>query len=160
MSAFHLNENKQPPSLSRCPPLPPSLPDFFSSLIPSYLLYYHLFILPPSLLYFNFFPPILLSSLLALYTHAFLLICLFLFLFTFELQRLETVLASITAREGVEKDSMDLLLKFRKQTVRRLQHLQDIKKVHRDVVWCCGLPFLVLISLIFSLPFLFFCSNF
>ena len=45
------------------------------------------------------------------------------------------MLASITAREGVEKDSMDLLLKFRKQTVRRLQHLQDVKKV-RVLFFC------------------------
>lgn len=122
----------------------------------------HLYILHPSLL------PSLLSLLLS-HPH-YLPTCIHMFRINIplplhhwtELQRLETVLASISAREGVEKDSMDLLLKFRKQTVRRLQHLQDIKKVQCGVL-CCGamdrpsrLNFLYF-SLFFFYTYLFFC---
>ena len=59
------------------------------------------------------------------------LICFsfYIFFFGLSVQRLTSVLSSITERENTESESMDLLHKFRKQTVRRLQHLQDIKKV-------------------------------
>jgi hypothetical protein len=46
------------------------------------------------------------------------------------------VLHSITVRESFEKESLDLLHKFRKQTVRRLQHLQDIQKVSAALHSC------------------------
>ena len=51
------------------------------------------------------------------------------FIFSLLIQRLTRVLSAIAERENMESESMDLLHKFRKQTVRRLQHLQDIKKV-------------------------------
>lgn len=46
------------------------------------------------------------------------------------LQRLENVLQCIDAREAVEAKYADLLSKFRKQTTRRLQLLQDRATVH------------------------------
>ena len=57
------------------------------------------------------------------------LFSLIVFFFSLIIQRLTRVLSAIAERENMESESMDLLHKFRKQTVRRLQHLQDIKKV-------------------------------
>ena len=47
-------------------------------------------------------------------------------------QRLSGVLLLISERENKEAQTLDLLLKFRKQTIRRLQHLQDIERVSTD----------------------------
>ena len=46
--------------------------------------------------------------------------------------RLEFVMRYIEKRDGILKDGIDLLDKFRKQTVRRLQHLQDRARVTAD----------------------------
>ena len=62
-------------------------------------------------------------------THPYLSFSLIIFFFSLIIQRLTRVLSAIAERENMESESMDLLHKFRKQTVRRLQHLQDIKKV-------------------------------
>ena len=46
------------------------------------------------------------------------------------IDRLKLVMDAITKRQGKETDALELLHKFSKQTVRRLQHLQDRAKVH------------------------------
>jgi uncharacterized protein (DUF924 family) len=45
------------------------------------------------------------------------------------IERLQGVMASIARRQSSESEAMDLLHKFSKQTIRRLQHLQDISRV-------------------------------
>ena len=42
------------------------------------------------------------------------------------INRLKNVLDKLNERESQEENLMDLMLKFRKQTMRRLQHLQDV----------------------------------
>lgn len=48
---------------------------------------------------------------------------------TATIDHLTFILSNLKSKESVEANSMELLNKFRKQTVRRLQHLQDREKV-------------------------------
>eukprot|EP01034_Spumella_vulgaris_P036096 gene36096-44514_t len=48
---------------------------------------------------------------------------------TATIDHLTFILNNLKEKEGIEANSMDLLNKFRKQTVRRLQHLQDREKL-------------------------------
>ena len=48
---------------------------------------------------------------------------------TATIDHLTFILNNLKEKETIESNSMDLLNKFRKQTVRRLQHLQDREKV-------------------------------
>lgn len=52
------------------------------------------------------------------------------------IERLETVLSHIDRREKLQLLDTELLQKFRKQTTRRLQHLQDRKKVKLTSIYC------------------------
>jgi hypothetical protein len=45
------------------------------------------------------------------------------------ISRLQNILHQIDSREMEEQQGLELLNKFRKQTLRRLQHLQDRSKV-------------------------------
>lgn len=51
-------------------------------------------------------------------------------------ERLDTVMKLIEQREQVLEEGQDLLGKFRKQTTRRLQHLQDREKVRIMLPLC------------------------
>ncbi len=48
---------------------------------------------------------------------------------TATVEHLTFILSNLKEKENIESKSMELLSKFRKQTVRRLQHLQDREKV-------------------------------
>lgn len=55
---------------------------------------------------------------------------------TATVNNLSFVLERLEAKEAAEAKAMELLNRFRKQTVRRLQHLQDRAKVRSDVAAC------------------------